>query len=426
MSATGVLLTYQKQMTSWADLRGLKPVTASASALPVSELLTRVAVERPGKPTAVTWRSGAGSPVEIVFGREGRVFVDPATGAVLGTGSPGTRAFFQKVTEWHRWLAQSGEKRERGGMITGAANFAFLILIVSGFYLWWPRNWSLRALRNITLFRRGLSPKASDFNWHNVVGFWSLVPLFIIVLSGVVISYRWAGDLVYRVVGESPPAREAAPRTGEAAARTREAASAAVSPRTAPSRALPAGGSADYSAMFAQAQTRMENWRTITLQIPSKDAKVVSFSIDRGMGGEPHKRAQLKFDRATGLESEWAPFSAGTPGRKARSILRFAHTGEIGGVPGQTLAGIVSLGATILVWTGFALAFRRLIAWKARAKRGRDGDVSPRDATAGDVSRAERLQARHASRGEPELHTQPVTPRKARSRRPRRPAGRSQ
>jgi len=34
------------------------------------------------------------------------------------------------------------------------------ILIVSGFYLWWPRNWRGKALRNATWFRRGLSPKA--------------------------------------------------------------------------------------------------------------------------------------------------------------------------------------------------------------------------------------------------------------------------
>ena len=47
--------------------------------------------------------------------------------------------------------------------------------------------------------------KARDFNRHNVIGFWGAIPLFLIVLSGVVISYPWASDLVYSLAGENPP-----------------------------------------------------------------------------------------------------------------------------------------------------------------------------------------------------------------------------
>jgi hypothetical protein len=36
--------------------------------------------------------------------------------------------------------------------------------------------------------------------------------------------------------------------------------------------------------------------------------------------------------------------------------LRFAHTGELFGLVGQTVAGIASAGGALLVWTGFALA----------------------------------------------------------------------
>jgi uncharacterized iron-regulated membrane protein len=51
-----------------------------------------------------------------------------------------------------------------------------------------------------------------------------------------------------------------------------------------------------------------------------------------------------------------------------RSILRFAHTGEVLGIPGQTLAGIVSLGAAFLVWTGLSLSLRRFSAWRGRRR----------------------------------------------------------
>ena len=49
-----------------------------------------------------------------------------------------------------------------------------------------------------------------------------------------------------------------------------------------------------------------------------------------------------------------------------RSILRFAHTGEVLGFAGQTIAGLVSLGATLLVYTGLALSWRRFWSWRRR------------------------------------------------------------
>lgn len=83
---------------------------------------------------------------------------------------------------------------------------------LSGLYLWWPRSWTRTQFRNVLWFRRGLTPKARDFNWHHVIGFWVAVPLVVIVYSGVVISGSWAGNMVYRVMGEArhgqpPPTR---------------------------------------------------------------------------------------------------------------------------------------------------------------------------------------------------------------------------
>jgi hypothetical protein len=40
------------------------------------------------------------------------------------------------------------------------------------------------------------------------------------------------------------------------------------------------------------------------------------------------------------------------------------------GLPGQTIAGLVSAGAVVLGWTGFALAWRRFRAWLARRGHG--------------------------------------------------------
>ena len=107
----------------------------------------------------------------------------------------------------------------------------------------------------------------------------------------------------------------------------------------------------------------MNDWRSISLQLPTSAAAPLTFNIDRGTGGQPQKRGQLVIDRTTGAVTRWEPFSTYTRGRQLRSILRFAHTGEVAGIVGQTIAAIASLGGAVLAFTGLALAFRRLRGW---------------------------------------------------------------
>jgi uncharacterized iron-regulated membrane protein len=62
-------------------------------------------------------------------------------------------------------------------------------------------------------------------------------------------------------------------------------------------------------------------------------------------------------------------------GRRLRSWLRFAHTGEVYGLTGQTIAGLASAGGAVLVYTGLALALRRFISWLRRRRDGAASDL---------------------------------------------------
>ncbi|HYH82844.1 MAG TPA: PepSY-associated TM helix domain-containing protein [Longimicrobium sp.] len=365
MSVTGVLLTYQRQITAWADARQY-PITAPAGAtrLPAEALLAAAQkVETKAEPTTLTVRNEPSAAVQVAFGRTRTLFVDPYTARVLGEGSTGVRRFFTVMTDWHRWLGRAGDSRDMGKAITGAANLGFLFLVASGLYLWFPRRWTRPTLRNVLWFRRGLGSKARDFNWHNVIGFWMFVPLFLVVLSGVVISYPWASAAVYKAFGETPPARPAPAGGGGAAAGGAGRGGGGGREEHA---LVDAGG---LGSLMTRAERQVQGWRTIRLAVPEKADAPVVFTIDRGTGGQPHKQAQLTLDRATGQVVKWKPYSANTPGQRMRSFLRFAHTGEVGGLLGQTLAGIASLGGAVLVWTGLALAWRRFRSWRARKRR---------------------------------------------------------
>jgi uncharacterized iron-regulated membrane protein len=374
MSVTGVLLTYQRQITAWADTRGYQ-IEPSAQRLPVDALIAKVTESRPDlSPTAVVIRADRSAPASLAIGPGRQLFVDPYTGAVLGEGNgQGVRDFFRVVVEWHRYVAASGESRPTGKAITGASNLAFLFIVISGLFLWWPRSLTWPAIRSITWFKGGLRGKARDFNWHNTIGFWSAIPLAIIVAGGVVISYPWATGLVYRAYGEAPPApagggggRGAGAGAGAQAARGAGAAGGARAERGRAAR--PSFEGAPFDAMIVKAATQLPEWKTISVALPAANAPRVVLTLDSGDGGQPQKRATLSLDRKTGETVRWEPFSSQTPGRKARTWLRFAHTGEVYGMAGQTLAGLVTAGGAVLVWTGLALALRRFAAWRKRSR----------------------------------------------------------
>ena len=356
MSVTGVLLTYERQMIAWAD-SGFRstPPGANAAPLPMDDLLARFRAAHPDlAPTTVTLRSDPQAAVAVAAGQR-TLYVDRYSGAVVGEASRGgMRAFMSELRAWHRWLAVDGEGRPLARAITGWSNVVFLFIVVSGIYLWVPRTW--RQVRRVTLFTPGLRGKARDFNWHNVIGSWSAIPLFIVVLSAMPISFGWFNALVYRSVGEAPPAAG-----GGGGARREAAAPAAEGPdATAPG---------SMNALWAAAEAQVPGWRTVALRVPaSADAPVV-FNIDTGDGGQPHRRSTLTLDPRTAGVVSHETFGDLTLGRRIRNTMRFAHTGEVLGIPGQTAAGIASAGGVVLVWTGLALAWRRFRAWIGR--RGR-------------------------------------------------------
>jgi uncharacterized iron-regulated membrane protein len=102
----------------------------------------------------------------------------------------------------------------------------------------------------------------------------------------------------------------------------------------------------------------------------------VTFSILQGDRGRPDLRAQLSLDRASGEVVKWEPYSSQSLGRRLRSWLRWVHTGEAGGIAGQTVAGLASAGAAVLVWTGIALAWRRFLTSGLR-RRTQSRPASP-------------------------------------------------
>lgn len=319
----------------------------------MSNLIDKATQLAGSNPAAITVRHDEAAPVEV-SGPGGRLlFLDAYTGELRGEGAKSVRSFFRSVTDWHRRLAATGEHRDTGRAITGASNLLFGVLALSGLILWAPRKWSWRHIRPVFWFRGGMSGKARDFNWHNVIGFWCAIPLIGVVLGALVISYPWATNLVYKVTGTEPPRQAARPEQ----------------PRTA---GTPAPVSLEgIDSAWTAAERQVPGWQVISFRIPQRAADPWAFTVDLvDRRGRPDQRHLLTIDPKTAQIVKTESFEDYNAGRKARTWLRWIHTGEAGGIAGQTIAGIASFGGAVLVWTGFALALRRFRAWRSRKTSG--------------------------------------------------------
>jgi uncharacterized iron-regulated membrane protein len=163
----------------------------------------------------------------------------------------------------------------------------------------------------------------------------------------------WANNLLFRLAGSPPPVSGGGGQ--------------AIPPREAEGRAAPLPDNLDQ--VWARADEQVPTWRSITARLPARAGAPVTFTIVDARSWNPFARSQLTVNAATATVSKWDPYDATSRGQKWRGWVRFGHTGELGGVLGQIIAGLACLGATVLVWTGLSLAFRRMLAWRRPASR---------------------------------------------------------
>ncbi len=364
MAATGVILASEELVTGLAERRHRVTVPQEGEGERIApEVLVAAAEARaagagPAAAAASSeYRAGPDAAVRVQAGRERRVFVDPYTGEVLGGGLVRLEGFFESVNAWHRWVSFPDSAIRKGRAVTAAANLALLFLLLTGPILWVPRRITRRSVAEGLLFRRGVKGVARALNWHYVIGIWSVVPLLMIAVTGMVMSYPAVGDRVYPVVGGalSFGSLAAGPGVGQAATEAvDQAADSAPVPR------------AGLATALAATKSGVPGWRAIVLTLPRPRDTEVRVEVRTGRSGQPQKAGVMTVDRRTGDALSWESFGDATPSRRAQQFLRYAHTGEYRGLGGQVVAGLLAVGTVLMVWTGLSVALLMFRFWRRK------------------------------------------------------------
>jgi len=352
MCFTGTALAFEKELVAYAerDARRIAPPAAETPRLSIAELQSRVSAAHPTtKLSGIALENHPLAAVAFTAGRKETFYANPFTGEIRQVASTRTRDFLQLMEDWHRQLALGGSNRPLGKAINGAGNIAFFFLTVSGLYLWWPRKWRTKGLKRSLWFVPAANTKARDWNWHNVIGFWSAPVLIVLTLTALPISYRWAGNLIFTLTGTPPPPPTSAP-----------APTAAIPAPVAQAQPL----SAD--SLIARAQKELPAWTSLTYRGGSTGASPTPATMALRTADAWPRTAltTLSLDPFTGEILKTHSYANLNAAQRVRSWTRFLHTGEALGALGQAVAALASLGGCVLVYTGFALAWHRWRRWR--------------------------------------------------------------
>ena len=128
----------------------------------------------------------------------GNFYLDPYTGKSLGSGDYSLEGFFKFVLDIHKSLLISSVGKD----IVGASILMFVFLLISGLVLWLPKKW--KDLKKGFKIKWDARWYRLNYDLHNVLGFYSLMFLLLIAITGLYVSYGWVKSGLIVAMGGQP------------------------------------------------------------------------------------------------------------------------------------------------------------------------------------------------------------------------------
>lgn len=181
MAVTGALLVFPTEtedLFSPADLR----IESSGPMLLPTEFIDRVESQLPpgDRVVRLQYPEQPHCPMEVDT-RQGRILANPLTGDVLqATARRG--GFMRIVLGLHVSLLMG----EAGTQVTGICASCLMLLIASGWWLWWPAGRWNRSYFGIALHKGW---KRINFDLHRATGLYLGLVLFLMALTGATMVY---------------------------------------------------------------------------------------------------------------------------------------------------------------------------------------------------------------------------------------------
>ncbi|WP_205860221.1 PepSY domain-containing protein [Polaribacter sp. 20A6] len=117
-------------------------------------------------------------------------YYNPISGELLGVKNTTSIAFFDFILEVHRFLLAG----DVGKFINGVAVLIFIFLLFSGFIIWLPKK--INQLKKSLKIKLDAKFHRVNYDLHRVLGFYSILLLFFISVTGLYVSFHWVKNAV--------------------------------------------------------------------------------------------------------------------------------------------------------------------------------------------------------------------------------------
>jgi uncharacterized iron-regulated membrane protein len=276
------------------------------------------------------------------------VYMNPYSGKILKVKAL-EKDFFRIILAGHfnLWLP-----RAIGQQVILWSTGIFVILLISGLIMWWPKNLRKANVDKSFKVKWKASFKRVNYDLHNVLGFYMLIGALIIAITGLYFGFKWVPKTIYWVAsgGKKMPERRA---TVFSDTTNIPAQTALYSPE---------------DSVWSNLNREYKNNGSLLITFAQKQSDAISttHNPEKGTFYKSHVRY---FDRYTMKEIKVnttysKPYEEGSGADKLARMNFDIHVGAIGGFAGKCIAFLISLISGSLPITGF-------IIWWGKRKKGK-------------------------------------------------------
>jgi uncharacterized iron-regulated membrane protein len=244
-----------------------------------------------------------------------KIYLNPYTAQIV-FHEDANKEFFNVVLSIHRTLLLGDVV---GHFIIRWSVVCFVILLISGIVLWWPKKWKMSLWKQKLKVKWEAKPKRLNYDLHQVFGFYAFLILLIISFTGLMWSFDLVADKKVKVFSDTTSLINAAPN----------------------------------DLIIAKMKSFGIKPTYLHYNLPNSKSGTVNVSAYL----DPqriHQKIQYRFDRYSGkLLLEGKPFYSLSALDKVKALNYDLHTGSIFGFWGKLLVFIAGLITASLPITGF-------------------------------------------------------------------------
>ena len=250
--------------------------------------------------------------------------------------------FFRFVLDGHLYLWLPVKI---GSFLVRYGTLVFLVLLVSGLILWWPKNKAAAKQRYWFQWKKSTKWRRKNYDLHNISGFYMFLVLFLVGLTGICMGLEWMKESVHWVlsggVNDEVKMESRLPKDPAAIPEFNATLDVVLK---------------DQEAKHPDAKTYSMYWSYPSRDIETSVIRVVAYL-------KPENQVSI-YDRYSTRLIGYEKHDEESLAHQVEELYLPIHEGAIWGLPTKILAFIASLISTSLPVTGIYI-------WWGRRKKGK-------------------------------------------------------